>query len=71
MGRVGHCMSDWAWERLLRKRDAAWDVAEEVSYASGFPFKDRNGIVRNIGQRGDISHQALARWCELRGIVYR
>ena len=58
------------WQDLKRRRDAAWDEAEKESFASGFPFKDRDGVWRNAEERRDLSHQALFWWCTLRGIPY-
>ena len=63
-------MRRYMWEDLLRKRDSAWDEAERVSLELGFPFIDRHNVWRNADVRRDLSHQALVRWCDLRGIVY-
>ena len=67
----GQSTVGWSqWGDMLRRRELAWDEAEAASYASGHAFKDRTGTWRNT-ERHDLAHQALVRWCALRGIPYQ
>jgi hypothetical protein len=68
-GRHDWCMPWPAWQRLQADRDRAWDRAEELSLASGFPFFDRHGVRRQDDPR-DLVGLALRRWCAERGVVY-
>ena len=64
------CLRLAQWEDLCHRRELAWFKAEDASFASGFPFKDRDGEWQNNEERRDLSHQALVRWCSLRRIDY-
>ena len=51
--------------------EVAWDEAERVSWLSGHPFNDRNGIRRNVdGEKLGVVEIALRRWCHGKGLDY-
>ena len=68
-GRRDRCMPWAAWNKLQADRDAAWDHAEALSWASGFPFYDRHGNRQQDDPR-DLVGLALRRWCQARGELY-
>ena len=49
----------------------AWDTAEAVSWQSGHPFNDRNGIRCNAHlEKVGVVEIVLRQWCADRGIDY-
>ena len=69
-GGYGRMLGRKDWEDLLHQRGEAWDVAEEESWKTGFPFNDRDGKRRNNELR-DLVGLALMEYCPTIGVRYR
>ena len=48
---------------------AAWDRAEALSEATGNPYKDRDGVVRNAEDKS-LAARVLRQWCDMAGKRY-
>ena len=57
------------WSKLHQASEDAWEKAEEMSRATGFPFKDRNGNWVNNEQR-DLAGISLKEWCKQHAIEF-
>mmetsp|Transcript_39698 Transcript_39698/g.71286 ORF Transcript_39698/g.71286 Transcript_39698/m.71286 type:complete len:118 (-) Transcript_39698:106-459(-) len=72
-----HAMSHWIKKQLhrifadLNGTKASWDHAEGISDAAGFPYKDRNVVLRNedalMKSTVDIF---LSQWCQDHGVSF-
>ena len=52
-----------------KKRDAAWNEAEQASYQAGHAFKDRHGTWQCTDPK-DVVGISLRQWCRRKNIMY-
>ena len=63
-------MTNAQWFRLLADREKAWDEAEDISMRAGFPFLDRDRVMKCAEYPQDIVGIVLRRYCLQHNLLY-